>query len=46
MWLFGDPRNPSGRAWVRLGAHEVEPGSGNYGWYDLRALAKFEEIFA
>lgn len=42
MWLFGDPRNPSSRAWVRMGAHEVEPGSGNYGWHDVRPLARFD----
>ena len=41
MWLYGDARNPSGRAWTALGAEKLDadPGSGNYGWRDLRTLA-------
>lgn len=41
MWLFSDARNPSCKAWVALGAikTDAEPGSGNYGWRDLRVLA-------
>ena len=40
MWLFGDARNPSAAAWRALGAHKTDddPGNGNYGWRDLRAL--------
>lgn len=42
MWLFGDARNPSCRAWLALGAEKTDddPGNGNYGWKDLRALAE------
>ncbi len=42
MWLFGDARNPSCNAWVALGAikTDADPGSGNYGWRDLRVLAE------
>ena len=42
MWLFGDARNPSCHAWVALGAlkTDADPGSGNYGWRDLRVLAE------
>lgn len=45
MWLFGDPRNPSSRAWRALGAEKCDddPGSGNYGWRDIRPLAAIEE---
>jgi GNAT superfamily N-acetyltransferase len=41
MWLFGDARNPSSRAWRALGAEKTDPdpGTGNYGWRDLRSLA-------
>jgi GNAT superfamily N-acetyltransferase len=41
MWLFGDARNPSSRAWVAMGGQKVDddPGSGNYGWKDLTRLA-------
>jgi GNAT superfamily N-acetyltransferase len=41
MWLFGDARNPSSRAWTSLGAVKTDddPGNGNYGWRDLGALA-------
>lgn len=42
MWLFGDPRNPSARAWLALGASKTDddPGNGNYGWRDLHRLAE------
>jgi ribosomal protein S18 acetylase RimI-like enzyme len=42
MWLFGDPRNPSSAAWLALGAVKTDddPGTGNYGWRDLRRLAE------
>jgi GNAT superfamily N-acetyltransferase len=41
MWLTGDARNPSRKAWLALGAHKTDddPGTGNYGWHDLRRLA-------
>jgi GNAT superfamily N-acetyltransferase len=41
MWLHGDARNPSSRAWTALGAEktDADPGNGNYGWRDLRVLA-------
>ena len=41
MWLHGDARNPSSRAWAALGAEktDADPGNGNYGWRDLRGLA-------
>ena len=41
MWLFGDARNPSSRAWVALGAEktDIDPGTGNYGWRDISRLA-------
>lgn len=41
MWLFGDGRNPSSAAWKALGAEKTDPdpGAGNYGWRDIRALA-------
>jgi GNAT superfamily N-acetyltransferase len=41
MWLWGDARNPSARAWIALGAEKTDddPGSGNYGWRDIRPLA-------
>ncbi len=40
MWLFGDARNPSTKVWMALGAVKMDddPGTGNYGWRDLRAL--------
>ena len=42
MWLFGDARNPSSRAWVALGAEKTDkdPGTGNYGWRDITRLAE------
>ncbi len=42
MWLVGDARNPSSNAWIALGAikTDADPGNGNYGWRDLRALAE------
>jgi ribosomal protein S18 acetylase RimI-like enzyme len=45
MWLFGDARNPSSRAWLALGAEKTDsdPGIGNYGWRDLRRLAELPE---
>jgi ribosomal protein S18 acetylase RimI-like enzyme len=45
MWLFGDVRNPSSRAWISMGATkcDADPGSGNFGWGDIRPLAKFAE---
>lgn len=43
MWLYGDARNPSARAWLALGATKTDddPGNGNYGWRDIRQLASF-----
>lgn len=40
MWLSGDARNPSAKAWIALGATKTDddPGNGNYGWKDLRIL--------
>jgi ribosomal protein S18 acetylase RimI-like enzyme len=45
MWLFGDARNPSSRAWLALGAEKTDsdPAIGNYGWRDLRRLAELPE---
>lgn len=45
MWLFGDARNPSSRAWKALGAEKCDddPGSGNHGWRDITPLARFPE---
>jgi GNAT superfamily N-acetyltransferase len=45
MWLFGDARNPSNKVWKALGAEKTDddPGTGNYGWRDLRALAALPE---
>lgn len=45
MWLFGDARNPSSRAWKALGATKTDsdPGTGNYGWRDLAGLAAFPD---
>lgn len=42
MWLFGDARNPSSAVWRALGGVKTDddPGNGNYGWRDLRALAE------
>ena len=42
MWLYGDARNPSKQAWLALGAVKTDddPGNGNYGWRDLRALVE------
>ena len=42
MWLFGDARNPSAAAWLALGAEKTDddPGNGNYGWRDLKALVE------
>lgn len=44
MWLSGDARNPSSRAWVAMGASKCDddPGIGNYGWTDLTTLAAYE----
>jgi GNAT superfamily N-acetyltransferase len=41
MWLFGDARNPSSQAWLAMGAEktDADPGTGNYGWRDIRGLA-------
>ena len=38
MWLYGDARNPSIKAWLALGAEKTDndPRNGNYGWRDLR----------
>lgn len=45
MWLSGDARNPSAKAWVALGAVKCDddPGNGNYGWKDITALAGLPE---
>ena len=45
LWLFGDARNPSSRAWTALGAEKTDddPGIGNYGWRDIRPLAAAPE---
>jgi len=45
MWLFGDARNPSRRAWIAMGATKCDEdaGSGNYGWDDITPLARFPE---
>lgn len=45
IWLYGDARNPSSRAWTALGAEKTDndPGNGNYGWRDLRRLARLAE---
>jgi hypothetical protein len=45
MWLYGDVRNPSGRAWIAMGATKCDddPGSGNYGWGDITPLTRFPE---
>lgn len=45
MWLYGDARNPSSRAWIAMGAMKCDedPGSGNYGWHDITPLARFPE---
>jgi ribosomal protein S18 acetylase RimI-like enzyme len=42
MWLYGDARNPSARAWLALGGIKTDddPGNGNYGWRDLHQLAR------
>lgn len=47
MWLYGDARNPSARAWRALGAHRCDddPGSGNWGWRDIRGLAELPECW-
>jgi L-amino acid N-acyltransferase YncA len=46
MWLFGDARNPSNKVWLALGAVKTEddPGTGNYGWRDLRTLVNSASI--
>ena len=48
MWLYGDARNPSAKAWIALGAVKTDndPGNGNYGWRDLQALVKRCELSA
>ncbi len=45
MWLGGDARNPSVRAWLATGAEKVDsdPGSGNYGWRHLGGLAELPD---
>jgi ribosomal protein S18 acetylase RimI-like enzyme len=45
MWLHGDARNPSCRAWVALGAEKCDrdPDSGSYGWRDISALARLPD---
>jgi hypothetical protein len=45
MWLYGDARNPSSRAWKALGAEktDADPGNGNYGWRDLKELSRLSE---
>ena len=45
MWLYGDARNPSCRAWTALGATktDADPGIGNYGWRDLQAIARLPD---
>lgn len=45
MWLYGDARNPSSRAWKALGAMkcDADPRNGNYGWHDINPLALFPE---
>lgn len=45
MWLYGDARNPSVRAWLALGAEkcDADPDSGNYGWRDITPLAGLPE---
>lgn len=42
MWLYGDARNPSSRAWLAMGATKTDddPGNGNYGWRDLGAVSR------
>jgi ribosomal protein S18 acetylase RimI-like enzyme len=45
MWLYGDARNPSQRAWLAMGATrcKTDPLCGNYGWNDITPLARFPE---
>lgn len=45
MWLYGDARNPSSRAWIAMGARKCDDdaGSGNYGWSDITPLARYPE---
>lgn len=45
MWLSGDARNPSRRAWIALGAEkrDDDPGSGDFGWRDITPLTRFPE---
>jgi GNAT superfamily N-acetyltransferase len=45
MWLYGDARNPSSRAWIAMGAEKCDndPSSGNYGWNDITPLAGFPD---
>ena len=42
MWLYGDARNPSAKAWIALGGIKTDndPGNGNYGWRDLNWLVE------
>lgn len=44
MWLYGDARNPSSRAWLAMGAVRCDddPGNGNYGWKDIQTLAGYD----
>ena len=46
MWLYGDARNPSSRAWIALGAEKTDddPGNGNYGWRDLGELSRESKV--
>jgi ribosomal protein S18 acetylase RimI-like enzyme len=45
MWLYGDARNPSRRAWMAMGATKCDANadSGNYGWSDITPLSRFPE---
>jgi ribosomal protein S18 acetylase RimI-like enzyme len=45
MWLYGDVRNPSSRAWIAMGAKKCDddPSSGNYGWNNITHLARFPD---
>jgi GNAT superfamily N-acetyltransferase len=45
MWLQGDARNPSTRAWIAMGATKCDddPSSGSHAWSDITPLARFPE---